>query len=106
MQDVNQVFQKNFRRGLWGIVTPILPFFCFWLLMTESEEITGLLFLLSGIFFTIFISGFILYFNLEKSIKKEEEIKNVYVTGLMTSVFVFIILNIALKIIYLLGSLS
>jgi hypothetical protein len=101
MQDVNQLFQKNFRKGLLGIVTPILPFFSFWLLMTESEEITGLLFLLSGIFFTIFISGCILYFKLEKSIKKEEEIKNIYVSGLVISVFVFIVLNIAAQIISL-----
>ncbi len=98
MKDLDQLFQKNVRRGLLGIITPLCLIFFLGLQSTGSIDMATVFFMLSWIFVNIFLSGYILYYYLEKSFKKDKEIKNAYFIGVLISITVYTVLKIVVSV--------
>jgi peptidoglycan/LPS O-acetylase OafA/YrhL len=91
MKDENQLFLKNFRRGMISIFSLLVIIPALQLILSEPTDTTGYLFILSGIFLQTFLSGIILYWYLLRN--KTSEIKNIYITSIVIGLLVFLISN-------------
>lgn len=85
----DNLFSKNFRRGIISIVANNVLLLLFLILTLKSIGITEYLFIISGMLLNIFISGQILFRYLEMNINKE--IKNVTIVSLFINIIILFI---------------
>lgn len=89
MKEENQLIISNFRKGIISIFSLLVVVSATQLLLSDTVEITGYFFVLSGVFLQTFLSGIILYrYILRKTIT---EIKNIYVTSVLIGLLVLVI---------------
>ena len=85
----NNLFLKNFRKGIISIVAINVLFYIFLILVFNSIGITKHLFIISWMLLNIFISGQILFRYLEKNMNNE--IKNIYFFSVLNGIIVILI---------------
>jgi hypothetical protein len=85
----DNLFSKNFRKGIISIAAINVLLLLFLIISSNSIDITGYLFIISGMLLNTFISGRILFRYLEKNINRE--IKNVIIVSLIIYVIIFVI---------------